>query len=150
MQACWRTPELLSSQIGEIFFLRFSDCLRVSCNTDISLCKLFTGVVVMLAYIRRWRTFARSRCRKMCLCWHKLVAVMVSAVTAAKLGVVGYRLLPEMNTRPIPSVDGLAAILQNLTCTLLHYIICTWYVFNHLLLQIVNCICLKNPNVIYG
>lgn len=119
MQACWRTPEPMSSQNGGVFFLRFSECLRVSCNTDISLCKLFTGVVVMLAYIRRWTMSARSRCRTKCLCWRRLAAVMVLGAIAAKLDVVGCRLLPEMNTRPIPNVNGLAAILRKATCTIM-------------------------------
>lgn len=118
MQACWRILEPMSSQNGDVFFLCFSEYLRVSCNTDMSLCKLFTGVVVMLAYIRRWTMSARSRCRKTCLCWRRLAAAMVLGAIAAKPGVVGCHLPPEMNTRPIPNVSGLAAILQKLTFTI--------------------------------
>lgn len=43
---------------------------------------------------------------------------MVLGAIAAKVGVVECRLLPEMNTRPIPNVSGLAAILQKLTFTI--------------------------------
>lgn len=118
MQTCWRTLEPMSSQHSDVFFLRFSECLRVSCNTDKSLCKLFTGVVVMLAYIRRWTMSARSRCRKTCLCWRKSAVAMVLAAIGAKAGAVECRLLPEMNTRPIPNVSGLAVILQKLTFTI--------------------------------